>query len=375
MPGKVILPGATIGILGGGQLGRMTAIEARKMGYRIACLDPVPDCPCGQVADEQIVAGFDDMAAAIRLAEKSDVLVYEFENIDARLVEDLAQRYNLPQKSAILSIAQNRIAEKQQLNQNGFAVAPFHVVRSDNDLVMGMERIGFPAMLKTATGGYDGKGQWVLRTPEELKKISAMVQESQQEWVLEKQISFSHEISVIVCRKENGEIAVYPVSENIHRENILHISVVPARIPQPVEEKATEIARRIADHFQLVGVLAIEYFVTPQGLLVNEIAPRPHNSGHYTLDACFTSQFEQLIRAVCGLPLGSVNLMTPVVMINILGSDLPLVLDRLTDFPGDVKIHLYGKPHDSPPKRKIGHLIFKIEDVKQAAEIIEKFGT
>lgn len=373
MPGRIILPGSTIGILGGGQLGRMTAIEGRKMGYDIICLDPTPGCPCGQVADDQIVAGLDDVAAAIRLAERADVLIYEFENIDARLVEELERNYYLPQKSRILVVAQSRIMEKQQLRKAGFPVAPFFVVRNTEELKIGAAQLGYPSVLKTAKGGYDGKGQLVLSSPQELNKAYALVQSGNHEWVLEKRISFTHEISVIVGRGETGEMAVYPVSENIHRENILHITVVPARISSQAESMAVGIAKGIAQFFQVVGVLAVEFFVTPQGLLVNEIAPRPHNSGHYTLDACYTSQFEQLIRAVCGLPLGSTQLMTPAVMINILGSDLPGILEKMSGFSGHVKIHLYGKRGNPAPKRKMGHLLFKTDCPVQTDDIIKTF--
>ncbi|KJS11690.1 MAG: phosphoribosylaminoimidazole carboxylase [Peptococcaceae bacterium BRH_c8a] len=373
MPDRIILPGSTIGILGGGQLGRMTAIEGRKMGYRIACLDPSPNCPCGQVADDQIVAGLNDVAAAIRLAERSDVLIYEFENIDARLVEELEKNYYLPQKSHILAVAQNRILEKQQLCKAGFPVAPFLIVRNTEELKRGVAQIGYPCVLKTSEGGYDGKGQLVLEQPQDFMKAAELVKTENIMWVLEKKISFTQEISVIVGRGEKGEMAVYPVSENIHRENILHMTVVPARISPQTESMAVEIARGIARFFQVVGVLAVEFFVTPQGLLVNEIAPRPHNSGHYTLDACFTSQFEQLIRAVCGLPLGSTQLLTPAVMINILGSNLPKILEKMSYFSGDVKIHLYGKRGNPAPKRKMGHLLFKTDCPAQIDEIIKNF--
>ncbi|MEW6697196.1 MAG: 5-(carboxyamino)imidazole ribonucleotide synthase [Bacillota bacterium] len=373
MPGGIILPGSTIGILGGGQLGRMTAIEGRKMGYHIICLDPTPGCPCGQVADDRIVAPLDDLAAAIRLAERSDVLIYEFENIDVRLVEELERNYCLPQKSRILAVAQNRILEKQQLSKAGFPVVPFAIVKNTEELKRGVAQIGYPCVLKTAEGGYDGKGQLVLEQPQDFVKAAALVKNENIAWVLEKRISFTQEISVIAGRGETGEMAVYPVSENIHRENILHITVVPARISPQTESMAVEIAQGIACFFQVVGVLAVEFFVTPQGLLVNEIAPRPHNSGHYTLDACFTSQFEQLIRAVCGLPLGSAQLMTPAVMINILGRDLPKIMENISDFSGDVKIHLYGKRGSPAPKRKMGHLLFKTDGPVQAEEIIKTF--
>jgi 5-(carboxyamino)imidazole ribonucleotide synthase len=372
MPGRVILPGATIGILGGGQLGRMTAIEGRKMGYQITCLDPTPHCPCGQVADNQIVAGLDDLEAASRLAEGADVLIYEFENIDARVVEHLEKNYYLPQKSRILAVAQNRVLEKEQLRQAGVPVAPYAIVRDAEELARGAAQIGYPSVLKTAEGGYDGKGQLILAEPQDFPAAAGLVQPGNGTWVLEKKVSLIQEISVIVGRKETGEMAVYPIAENIHRDNILRLSIVPARISPQTESMAVGIAQGIARFFQVVGVLAVEFFVTPQGLLVNELAPRPHNSGHYTLDACFTSQFEQLIRAVCGLPLGSTHLLTPAVMVNILGGDLPRVLENIAGWSGDVKIHLYGK-RDPAPKRKMGHLLFRTDGPAQTDEIITEF--
>lgn len=370
---RTILPGSAIGILGGGQLGRMTAIEARKMGYRIFCLDPTPGRPCSQVADGQIVAGLDDVEAAIRLAEQSDVLIYEFENIDVRVVEELEKHYYLPQKSRPLAVAQNRILEKQQLRRGGFPVAPFVRVTNPDELKAGLAEIGYPGVLKTAMGGYDGKGQLVINNPQELNKACELVEAGNNEWILEKMISFTCEVSVIVARTETGEMAVYPVAENIHRENILHMTVVPARISPQEEAAAIEIARKIANFLQVVGLLAVEFFVTPSGLLVNELAPRPHNSGHYTLDACYVSQFEQLVRAVCGLPLGSTHLLTPAVMINILGRDLPEILEKLPSFPGHVKIHLYGKGGNVVPKRKMGHLLIKADGPQEIDEIIREF--
>ncbi|MEW6064714.1 MAG: 5-(carboxyamino)imidazole ribonucleotide synthase [Bacillota bacterium] len=359
MPGRIILPGSTIGILGGGQLGRMTAIEGRKMGYGIICLDPTPGCPCGQVADDQIVAPLDDLAAAVRLAERADVLIYEFENIDVRVVEELARHYYLPQQSRILAITQNRIEEKMQLKKAGFPVVSFRTVKNPAELEQGIAELGYPCLLKTARGGYDGKGQLALGDPENLKIAVEMLQSANREWVLEKKIVFTHEVSVIVARKATGEMAVYPVAENIHRENILHMTVVPARVPLQVEMDAIALAKEIAQSFQVVGLLAVEFFVTPDGLLINELAPRPHNSGHFTWDACWTSQFEQLIRAVCGLPLGSTQLLTPVVMVNILGADLPRVLKEVPNFPENWKIHLYGKRGNLEARRKMGHLTIK----------------
>jgi len=371
MKGKTVLPGSTIGILGGGQLGRMVAIEGKKLGYDIICLDPTANSPCGQVADDQIVAPLDDLAAAVKLAERSDLIIYEFENIGLRVVEELERLYYLPQGSYILGIAQNRTEEKKHLQNLGFPVAPFRVIRNMTELTKTAGELGYPCILKTALGGYDGKGQVVIDSADGLKAVPEMLPSFHGEWVLEKKVDLVREISVIAARKATGETAVYPVAENVHRENILHMTVVPARVSEEVAAEATRLAIKIAEAFQVVGLLAVEFFVTPQGLLINEIAPRPHNSGHYTWDACYVSQFEQLIRAVCGLPLGSTQLMTPVLMVNILGNNLSRVLKQFPEFPDSVKLHLYGKRGRPEAKRKMGHLTIKADRVEQALEMME----
>ncbi|MEW6522189.1 MAG: 5-(carboxyamino)imidazole ribonucleotide synthase [Bacillota bacterium] len=368
-----MLPGETIGILGGGQLGRMIAIEAKKMGYSVICLDPTPNSPCGQVADDQIVAGFNDLEAAIRLAERSALVLYEFENIDAGVVRELEKRYRLPQKSRILSITQNRFLEKTELHRTGFPVAPFKVIRNEGELSQAVEELGFPCMLKVSRGGYDGKGQLAIHGPGALPAALEQVQSSNQEWVLEKMISFTHECSAIVARNRAGATTVFPVAENIHRDNILFMSIVPARIPPEMETAAEEAALEIAKALDIVGLLAVEFFLTAEGLLVNELAPRPHNSGHYTFDACYTSQFEQLIRALCGLPFGSPDLLTPVVMVNILGKHLAQVLQEIPHLPPDTKLHLYGKRGDASPNRKMGHLTIRAEFPDEVVHWANKF--
>jgi 5-(carboxyamino)imidazole ribonucleotide synthase len=354
-----VLPGETIGILGGGQLGRMIAIEAKKMGYLVICLDPTPDSPCGQVADDQIVARFDDAEAAMQLAERSALVLYEFENIDAAVVELLEKHCRLPQKSHILSIAQDRLTEKSELKRAGFSVAPFIGIRHDSELILAAKELGYPCILKLSRGGYDGKGQLVIRGSGDISAALKQIYNSEQNWVLEKMIPFTSECSAIVARNTAGETAVFPVPENIHRDNILFMSIVPARIAPEMEQAARETALKIAQAFDLVGLLAVEFFVTAEGLVVNELAPRPHNSGHFTFDACYTSQFEQLIRALCGLPFASTELMTPVVMVNILGKDLDKVLRETDRLPPDTKLHIYGKRGERSAKRKMGHLTIK----------------
>ncbi|KAF0196767.1 MAG: 5-(carboxyamino)imidazole ribonucleotide synthase [Bacillota bacterium] len=371
MSKRVILPGSTIGILGGGQLGRMTAIEAKKMGYRVLCLDPTPDSPCGQVSDGQIVGSFNDLAAAEKLAEQSDVLVYEFENISASVVGALEQQYYVPQGSEILSITQHRVLEKGHLAKHLFPIAPYAVVNSEARLICALEQIGYPAVLKSATGGYDGKGQQVLRSQDDIPAAMALCGRGGQ-FVLEKFVQLLGEVSVIVARNGHGTTSLFPVAENLHRDNILHTTVVPARINASLEEEAQSLAKRIADSLQLVGILAVEMFVTPQGLMVNELAPRPHNSGHFSFGACHTSQFEQFVRAVCGLPFGSTELLFPAVMVNVLGADMPSLMKIIPYLPTNVKLHLYGKSGQAQYGRKMGHLLIKTNEPDLAIEWAEE---
>lgn len=366
MAKKTIYPGATLGILGGGQLGRMIALEGKKMGYRVVCLDPQKGSPCGQVADEEIIGSLDDLNAARRLAEKSDVLIYEFENLDVGVVKSLEEEYCLPQGSSLLGISQNRRIEKESIREAGFPVAPFEIINHPDDLDTAVDRLALPAVLKTTTGGYDGKGQLVIRTTHDLAEAKMIVGQAGIQWVLEKMINFTHEISVIVARDQEGESLVYPVGENIHRDNILHMTIVPARVDTHFQEEAQKIAKGIAEAFNLVGLLVIEFFVTEQGVIVNEMAPRPHNSGHYTFDVCYTSQFEQLIRAVCGLPLGSVEVFSEVIMVNVLGENLSKVVNGIPSFPETIKVHLYGKAGEPEPKRKVGHVTIKTTDLDKA---------
>lgn len=369
---KQIKPGATIGILGGGQLGRMIALAGRAMGYRFVTMDPTPDAPCGQTADEQIVARYDDVEAAMRLAAASDVISYEFENVDAQVAEVLESKSYVPQGSRLLRITQNRIREKTAIQEMGIPVAPFRVVASLADLQQAVRELGLPAVMKTATGGYDGKGQWVLKREEELAEAYDTLAKAGTELIVEQFVPFELELSVIAARNPDGDLAVFPTAENVHQDNILHLSIVPARVSAEIRERAERIALTIVEKLDVVGLLAIEMFLTPDGkLYVNELAPRPHNSGHYTMEACATSQFEQHVRAVCNLPLGSTELLTPVVMVNILGEHLQPVLDRIDALPRSAKLHLYGKA-ESKEKRKMGHLNVLAPTVEEALGLIEK---
>jgi 5-(carboxyamino)imidazole ribonucleotide synthase len=362
---KTILPGQTIGIIGGGQLGRMMALSARAMGYRIAVLDPVEDSPCGQVADYKVIGDYDDLEAIRKLAEVSDVITYEFENIDAAALEWLCNQAYVPQGKALLEITQDRVKEKAAIENAGVQVAPYAVINSLKDLHESCERLGYPVVLKTARGGYDGKGQVVLKSHQDIVEAQVLLENGQ--CILEKWISFTKEISVIITRNINGETAVFPVGENIHRDNILHQTIAPARISNHAEEKAIQSAIQLANEFELVGTLAVEMFLTAGDIIyINELAPRPHNSGHYTIEACETSQFEQHIRAVCNLPLGKTELLKPAVMVNILGEHVQNVLEKVTNVT-DWKVHLYGKK-EAKFKRKMGHVTILCDTVDTALE-------
>lgn len=378
--GKVIKPGGTIGVLGGGQLGRMLALAGRNMGYRFVTLDPTEDAPTGQVADEQIQANFDDVDAARKLAALSDVITYEFENVDAHVTNILMNESYVPQGSELLYTTQHRLREKRAIEAAGVPVAPYKEVKSAAELKEAVIKFGTPCVLKTATGGYDGKGQWVIRSLDEVEEAYETLSRAKTELVLEQFIHFDKELSVIAARSPRGEVKAFPAAENIHVHNILHQSIVPARIPSDVQQEAEKLAIRIAEGLGVIGLIAVELFLTKDGqLYVNELAPRPHNSGHYTMEACRTSQFEQHVRAICNLPLGSTDLLTPVVMVNLLGEHIE-PLHSLIDQPGfledeelgvSAKVHLYGKK-EAKEKRKMGHINLLANDVQHALTWIER---
>ncbi|WP_142353961.1 5-(carboxyamino)imidazole ribonucleotide synthase [Fredinandcohnia onubensis] len=360
---KQILPGQTIGIIGGGQLGRMMAISAKEMGFFVAVLDPTPNSPCGQVADIEITANYDDLEAIKQLASVSDVITYEFENIDYEALTWLEENANLPQGSHLLKITQDRGTEKSAIQEIGLKVAPFQLVENQEQLAEAVEVIGFPSVLKTCRGGYDGKGQFVLKQKEDIALAGKLLASGR--CILEAWVPFQKEVSVIVTRNIAGEVKAFPVSENIHVENILHQSIVPARISEIRETKAREMAMKLASEFQLVGTLAVEMFVTEDGeIYINELAPRPHNSGHYSIDACETSQFEQHVRSVCNWPLGETTLLRPVVMTNILGEHVQPLLEKVS-LLSSVKVHLYGKA-EAKVKRKMGHVTVLGQTVEEA---------
>lgn len=369
MKEKVILPGKRIGIIGGGQLGRMMAFAAQRMGYFVTVLDPDPNSPCAQVVDQKITTDYDDIKALKCLAQSCQVITYEFENIDLEAIKALEQEeYLVRPSSYFLKLKQNRIFEKDNLVKIGVPVPAFQSIETQQDLNQAGKSIGFPAVLKTVYGGYDGKGQVVIATPQEA--VHAFEKLDRQVLIWEKKVIFAKELSIVAARSPEGAFAVYPISETYHASNILNKTITPANVPQHIQNKAIDIARSVADHFNYIGVFCIEFFFLEDGsLLVNEMAPRPHNSGHYTIEASVTSQFEQHIRAICGLPLGSTSLRSPAVMMNILGDIRGKYLrgtDKLLEVPG-LYLHLYGK-EESVPKRKIGHFTILRDSVDEAVK-------
>ena len=360
MSAAPILPGATIGIVGGGQLGRMFALEARRMGYRVVVWDPGADAPAALVADEAITAPFDDPEAARELARRSDVVTLEWENADVATLRELEAGAPVRPGPAVLEVAQHRLSEKDAARRLGVPTAEYRAVRSLPELHAALDAVGTPAVLKTSRGGYDGKGQAVIRDPAEAEAAFRSVAPEGTELILEAFVRFRMEISVVVARSATGEVACFPVGENDHRGGILHSTVVPARISAGLADEARRIARVLAEGLDVVGLLAVEMFVGDDGVIrMNEIAPRPHNSGHYTWEACPVSQFEQQLRAVCGLPLGAVDLLRPAAMVNLMGDDVGTGVGRAGTAEAlrvhTVALHLYGKA-ESRPGRKMGHL-------------------
>lgn len=362
---KPLLPGGTIGILGGGQLGRMLAVEARRMGYRTIVLDPAPDGPAAQTADEHIQAPLGDLKAARALAKRSDVVTMEWELIPAETLDAVARLKPLYPNAAVLRIIADRLTQKQFLAKGRFAQAPYAEVDDFPGLQKAALKIGFPCILKRRRAGYDGKGQKTINT---LRDLEAAAELLQAPCVLEAKISFRKEISVILARGRDGKTSVYPAAENIHRGGILHTTITPAHVSASVENKARALAVSLAKKLGHVGVMAVELFLLKDGtLLVNEIAPRVHNSGHFTLGACAVSQFEQHLRAICGLPLAGGELLSPVVMVNLLGElwdkGEPR-WDKILNNPR-ARLHLYGKKK-AAPGRKMGHVLLLGKDTKKS---------
>jgi 5-(carboxyamino)imidazole ribonucleotide synthase len=365
---RIVLPGATIGVLGSGQLGRMFAIAARRMGYRVHTLSPATDTPTGQVADVEVNAEYDDLDAIRAFARRVAVVTFEFENVSTAAADAAAEIVPVRPAGGALHVTQQRAREKAFLADHGFPVTPFARVRSMDDLAVALGGVGLPAILKTAAFGYDGKGQHRIDRIEEAESVWRLV--GPQEAIVERVVDFSHELSVVAARGLDGACADFGVIENTHRHHILDVSASPARVADEVATQAAHLTRRIMVELGYVGVLCVEFFLARDGrLLVNEIAPRPHNSGHLTVDACVTSQFEQQVRAVCGLPLGAATLMRPAAMSNLLGD----LWDKgEPDWAAalaipDVKLHLYGKA-EARPGRKMGHLTALADTVGEAVD-------
>ena len=353
---RVIAPGATLGVLGSGQLGRMFAIAARRLGYRVHTFSPDEDTPTGQLADLEVTAAYDDLDALRAFASQVSVVTLEFENVPLDAIEAVEAVAPVRPSGGALHVAQQRVREKTFLADRGFPTVPFACAATRDELWTALSQIGAPAVVKTAAFGYDGKGQHVAATPADADEIWRAV--GRQEAVVEKLVNLQTEISVIAARGLAGDKVEYAPFENLHSNHILDVTTAPAAIDPHVAIRAGEIARDILDQLHYVGVLCVEFFLTTDGeLLVNELAPRPHNSGHLTLDAAVTSQFEQQVRAICGLPLGSTELLRPAAMANLLG-DLWERGDpnwAAAFRSSDVKVHLYGKA-EPRPGRKMGHL-------------------
>jgi len=355
-----ISPGSTIGIVGGGQLGRMLALEARRMGYRTAVLDPGPNAPAAQVADVHVQSGLDDPEGFRRLADAADVLTLEWENADPDALASLRRGTLVRPGPEVLRVSRNRLREKDRTTALGLETAPYRPVGSAADLTGALREIGCPAILKTAEGGYDGRGQARITSPGEADRAFHLVGGGRHPLILEGMVSFQAELSVVYARSAGGEEGAFPVVRNVHRNGILDTTVAPSGSPPEVEAEAVAIARTLARGLSIEGVFAVELFWTDDDrLLVNEIAPRAHNSGHLTWEACPVSQFEQQLRAVCGLPLGDTTLHQPVAMANLLGHHFREGAARVwprIPFPTPaVSLHLYGKS-ELRPNRKMGHL-------------------
>lgn len=367
-----------IGIIGGGQLGKMMIQEAKKMGFYITILDPVINCPANSIVDEHIIADFNDENAIIELASKSDVITYEFEHIGINSLKILENNgYKVYPTIKSLEIIQNKYTQKTVLQKADIPVPDFIEIKNVEDILKAISMFGYPILLKACTGGYDGKGNAVINTECDIEKAYNILGRGKLPLIAERFVDFIMETSILACRGIDGDIVVYPVGENIHNDNILFETKVPANINDTTTELAMQLAKKVLHIFQGVGMFCIEMFITKDcNVLINEIAPRPHNSGHYSIEGCVTSQFEQHIRAITGLPLGDTSLIRPSVMINLLGEEgyknkaLVVGTEKALAIPG-VKLHIYGKEF-TVPKRKMGHITATAETLELAVERAEE---
>ncbi|MEC4890697.1 MAG: 5-(carboxyamino)imidazole ribonucleotide synthase [Nitrospira sp.] len=380
MTGAPLYPGATLGVLGGGQLGAMFAAAALRLGYRVAVWDPDSDAPAHRAAYRSFTTSFADPATAREFSQSVSAVTLEWENVPAALCDQLAETLPVRPSGAVLRVIQDRIEQKQFLRAQGFPVPSFRMVQAPHELAGAVAELGGAVICKTATSGYDGKGQWAIRHASDVvaveQALTSMVPRGAR-WIVESMVDFARELSVLVVRGQDGDQRVYPVVENRHEGGILRMSVVPAGISEVLSQQAADLVMQAVRALNGVGVFCVELFHARNGaLLINEIAPRPHNSGHYTLDACSVSQFEQQVRALCGLPLGEVRLLSPAAMVNVIGQDLEAVTSRegchdLLATPGAV-LHLYGK-RVARAGRKMGHVTFLAEESEQAATRASRF--
>lgn len=369
-------PPYRIGIVGGGQLGKMMTVAAKQFGFHVTVLDPTADSPAAQVADKQVLAAFSDGEAIRSLAAEANVILYEFEHINTAALLDLEKQGCLVFPTPkVLQVIQDKLWQKRTMAMAGIPVPPFQPASNPNQVKEAAAKFGYPLMLKARRGGYDGKGNFLIEDSDAIEAGFNSLMDSGV--IVEKFIRFSCEVSVIVARSRSGEVKIYPLSENEHDDNILRRSIIPARVPDVVVKRAQSVAEAVISLFSGVGVFCVEMFVTPEGnVLVNEVAPRPHNSGHYTIEACVTSQFEQHIRATCGLPLGETSLRCPAVMVNLLGekgyNGLPILegCASALSLPG-VHLHIYGK-QITTPKRKMGHITVTAPKLEDAIEIANR---
>lgn len=373
---KPCLTKQRLGIIGGGQLGKMMILDAKKLGIKVTILDPIVNCPAHSIADEHIVKPFNDERAIKDLVVNCDVVTYEFEHIAVEQLMLFEQKgYPIHPSPSILKTIQDKYVQKSFLSKKGFPISQFYSINNVNSIYKIAEKIGYPLMLKACTGGYDGKGNALIKDESQVLEGYQQLGNGQIPLYVEEFVAFDKEISVIVCRCQDGESKVFPVCENYHQNNILHETIVPARISETTEEEASNLAKAIIKAFDGVGIFCIEMFLTKDGeVLINEIAPRPHNSGHFSIEGCHTSQFEQLVRAVFGLPLGDVSLIEPTVMLNLIGEEEGKAcyegLDQVLEIP-KVNVHIYGK-EEVKAGRKMGHITALGTSIEEAREKARK---
>lgn len=367
----LISPGKMIGIIGGGEIARMMALSAKKMGYRIGILDPEKDCPAAQVSDWQIIAQYNNQEALMDFAMKCDVVTYEYDNIDSDLIVKMKKTVSVPQGADLLSITQDRLLEKAYLEASNINLAPYATIVTIEDIKGALDGIGFPCVLKTISERHNGKDRYILQSEEDIPKAAYLLKMGT--CVLEAWIPFERELSVMVARNQANDIVVFPISENIHCNTILHESIVPARINQYVEEEVERIARAVAEKLELVGTLGIEMFITSSGTLyVNELIPRPNHSGNYSNEACTLSQYDAHIRAICGLPLPKTELISPAVMVTVLTEHQEAANVQIQLKP-NWNFYYYGKENPGE-SQKIGHFTVLTKDIEKTLAIIADTG-